>query len=487
VLHAAAAALVACGVGALLFALGRRAIARPAPWPLRARTLYPIRVAMIAFAWILPIAVAVVLARDESLHGAAPALAAGAAAAATLASWRYRLTRLVVGPDYTLRRALRGALTRALVIHAHLWVALAFAVLTPPGPPVESALVLAAGVALLVLIVRGGGIRAAQALGLAPPAPTEIVAPVRDAAARQGLRLGGVHQIDLPEANAYALPFGARVAFTRPALWKLTLQSLLAIAEHELAHLREPARSRWARAAGLAVLLPIMGARVLLAAGGAVALLAALVLALVLGRAVQRHVIALETRADAGAKDAEPGAGAYAHALEELHRLSLMPAVVRGSTHPDLYDRLLALGVEPSYPRPPPPPRGLAVPLGALLAVAVLAAGAWGEPAAVAAARRGHAWLALALDGDGRQAGAVALALHAEGRYADAATFYAAAAEMERHAPHWPAYAAMSLAAARRTSAADEALAEAERRASGRPERWADLLAEARRRVANAR
>lgn len=46
----------------------------------------------------------------------------------------------------------------------------------------------------------------------------------------------------------------------------------------------------------------------------------------------------------------------YARALEKLHEDTLLPAVVAKEhlTHPHLYDRLLAAGVTPDYPRPKP-------------------------------------------------------------------------------------------------------------------------------------
>jgi len=65
----------------------------------------------------------------------------------------------------------------------------------------------------------------------------------------------------------------------------------------------------------------------------------------------------LETRADSIAQVNEGDAGTFARALSRLHEENLLPAVLptRRHTHPDLYDRLVAAGIEPSYPRPEPP------------------------------------------------------------------------------------------------------------------------------------
>jgi hypothetical protein len=65
----------------------------------------------------------------------------------------------------------------------------------------------------------------------------------------------------------------------------------------------------------------------------------------------------LELRADGVAKANEPDPGVYARALERLYEDGLLPAVntQAQSGHPHLYDRLLAAGVTPSFPRPRPP------------------------------------------------------------------------------------------------------------------------------------
>ncbi len=67
----------------------------------------------------------------------------------------------------------------------------------------------------------------------------------------------------------------------------------------------------------------------------------------------------MEERADQlSARDAAES-GTNARALEKIHRSWLLPVVMAGRTksHPDLYDRMVADGVEPDYPRPPPPAR----------------------------------------------------------------------------------------------------------------------------------
>ena len=67
----------------------------------------------------------------------------------------------------------------------------------------------------------------------------------------------------------------------------------------------------------------------------------------------------MERRADAVASTHQVETGVYARALEKLYCENQMPAVnaTKRMTHPHLYDRLLAAGVTPEYPRPAPPRR----------------------------------------------------------------------------------------------------------------------------------
>jgi hypothetical protein len=49
---------------------------------------------------------------------------------------------------------------------------------------------------------------------------------------------------------------------------------------------------------------------------------------------------------------------AYAMSMTKLYQANATPAVMPGKqTHPHLYDRLLAGGVRPDFPRPRPPSR----------------------------------------------------------------------------------------------------------------------------------
>lgn len=69
---------------------------------------------------------------------------------------------------------------------------------------------------------------------------------------------------------------------------------------------------------------------------------------------LSRH---FETRADKVATQNEVHPGVFARALAKRYEQNLFPAALpkKRSTHPDLYDRLVAAGVQPDYPTPKPP------------------------------------------------------------------------------------------------------------------------------------
>ena len=67
----------------------------------------------------------------------------------------------------------------------------------------------------------------------------------------------------------------------------------------------------------------------------------------------------MERRADQLALTEQANEGVYACALEKLYQENQMPAVNVNNkqTHPHLYDRMLAAGITPDYPRPTKPKR----------------------------------------------------------------------------------------------------------------------------------
>jgi Zn-dependent protease with chaperone function len=156
--------------------------------------------------------------------------------------------------------------------------------------------------------------------------------------------------------NALAMVRHGWIAFTRGALAKLTPAEITGIARHEIAHLKESPPDVFRRQLALVQVIPAFLLGPLIREFGSVA---ALVIAFggtwFLRILLSGHSRRMEHRADSAAAGGD--AETYTRALEKIHELELIPAVVgeRGGSHPDLYDRMMAAGARPAYPRPDPP------------------------------------------------------------------------------------------------------------------------------------
>ncbi|MCP3936223.1 MAG: M48 family metalloprotease [Actinomycetia bacterium] len=170
-------------------------------------------------------------------------------------------------------------------------------------------------------------------------------------------------------ASAAALRTG-EVVFSSAAIAHLSTEQLIAIGRHELHHIDESRRA-WAIRL-VPVLMAIgFGPAMVLPAGPYVFLIAVLGF----GRLFRWWSRRSETRADAAASGHPGDEGVYATALEDFYRLGRIPITSRGSTHPDLHDRLEAVGAKPNYRRPAPPDRVYV--LHGLIGSAVVAVLVW--------------------------------------------------------------------------------------------------------------
>jgi Zn-dependent protease with chaperone function len=474
---------VAFGVGWLVTAVAARmafaarawrALAEDAPWCERTRIGHPTRIVATftpflaggVFAGVLSVVLgpAAALPRPALVGLAGFAGYAGGLVASL--RWQRRLT----GERMGLLAALGGAVGSVLVL-APIWVALAAMLLLVRA---EWSLATFTGLAIGVAGTLAGGVWAgvplARLLGLLRPASPRVAAAVARAAQATGVEPAAVFELGLPVANAAALPIPRWLFFTRRAVEGLSDAQIEAIAAHELGHVSEPAAVKATRVAGSLALLPVGAAIALierfgplygLAAAYAGALAVALPVLLVRRR--------MEDRADAVAHGHEGEPGVYARALERLYRLNHMPAVGwrKRGVHAHLYDRLVAAGVEPGYPRPAPPSGvrlGAGIGSGALLLMATL-------PFLVVPRITLYA---LGLDVETRALASVALVggtghdfqnlghlLAAEGRFADGAAALAVAEDLEPWRYDVTARRALYLASAGRCAEARGALATA--------------------------
>ncbi len=321
-------------------------------WTERARVYHPVRAAAASNLWVLPIVLTLAVISlwpNEAPHWAFVALVtAMGAVAGTLPMDRE------VFPRIPLRDLLYLAAVSWL-IRFLMWLVLLGAVtLMPDAFGIETLVIAGAVLTLCVLWDRDGWIHVGRKVGLFLPAPERLQRIVRDTAARMGVAYREVHVMRAPLAQAYAMPGSRRLVFTERFLQLLSDDAIAAICSHELAHLTEARSDYFKRHIAWLMFLPWILLKPMVHAFGMMGFLLLLfttALAPVLFRRVSSK---LETRADDIARSNEPDLGAYARALAQLYEDSLVPAVhaKQHATHPHLYDRLLAAGATPDYPRP---------------------------------------------------------------------------------------------------------------------------------------
>jgi Zn-dependent protease with chaperone function len=262
-----------------------------------------------------------------------------------------------VYPGLSLRSWLSLAAV-SFTFHLGLWVApLAAAVMMPPTMSAESLLLVAALAGFNLFVAMDGWIYPLRWLGMIRPAPANIGRLVQEQADAKGICVNGAWVLDAPSGNAFASVFRNEVGFTSRLLQEHPEPEISAIVAHEFGHLSE---SRWARAGRLMtafVLFPFVllqpASEVYGLRGVAAVLLATIVLVWFRGRLLRR----MELRADKLASDGGIGGEVYAQALARLYETNQIPAVMpkrNRMPHPDLYERMLAAGVTPDFPRPAP-------------------------------------------------------------------------------------------------------------------------------------
>jgi Zn-dependent protease with chaperone function len=243
--------------------------------------------------------------------------------------------------------------------------------------------VLLAGAVLLVKLSLNAGLAVwlLKRLRILVPPSERLQRIVVESAKHMGVAAPKVWLLKRSVSNAAALPFTGELIFSERLMELHPDDEINAICAHELGHLGESRLVLAGRLLGSLTLFPLLFLKPALHAsngdgGLALASLALATMALSsLGRRLSRK---MEVRADKVAKDNQAGDGIYARALERLYEANQIPAVMRGNrmAHPHLYDRMLAAGIPPEYPRPRPPgPAGANIVIGIMLLIVLLALG----------------------------------------------------------------------------------------------------------------
>ena len=348
-----AAALLAWCLNRLAIIPWRRAAQQH--WTERARRLYPIRLAAAHQLWLIP--ACLVLAQRLWLPDSRalwPVLAFLTWGGALLGTYPFEC---LLFPWLHFREWLHLTLAYWL-LRLGFWVLFIGGIVYMPKHFGWAVVLIAGSLLALVLLLQFGlGLWLSRQLRLLLP-PTERLQRIVDTVAgRMQVAYHRLWLLRYPAANAAAFPTTGDLVFSERLLRLLADEEIAAIAAHELGHLTESRLTTLGRLAGLLALFPWLLINPVLHRFESLGLLALAVVSLIPVAAVRRLARRMEVRADHLGHEHQAESGVYARALEKLYEANQLPAVMqdRRLPHPHLYDRLVAAGPPPLYPRPKPP------------------------------------------------------------------------------------------------------------------------------------
>jgi Zn-dependent protease with chaperone function len=214
-----------------------------------------------------------------------------------------------------------------------------------------------AGVVIGIGIVwlHGGSLWLGQRLGLIVPAPDRLRRIVDETSVKMNIPYRNLWVMRVSLAQAAAVLETRSLVFTERLLELSPNDELAAICAHELAHLTESMAARYARHVQMMTFLPWLFFAPLIHSLGMFGLLALCGCSVSVPKLYRMISRKLELRADSMGLGSEGDAGTYARALTRLYEDNLLPAVIaKKTTHPDLYDRILAAGMTPEFDKPKP-------------------------------------------------------------------------------------------------------------------------------------
>lgn len=334
----------------------RRSRSKAQHWTERARRLFPARVSRQINIWTIPAGAALLVGNFEPVNPWGLVFACGFIG--TLLG-NYPMDR-DTHYDLAFRPWAHEVVAGLLLKFSTLGVYLAAFFLMPDRWDWRGAVITVVFLGLLLALQFGLAIRLMRALRLLRPASPRLQGLVDETAATLGVKVRATWELARCDANAMAFVTTNDLAFTDGLLVYCPDDELKAICAHELGHLTEGRLTVTARLLGSLIFAPLIFLKPVCRQWelwGALALVL-LVLAVLVIR--PRLSQAMEKRADRIAQDSVAGTTVYARALERLYRVNSSPAAMTkgkggGRTHPDLYDRMVASGLTPDYPRPAAP------------------------------------------------------------------------------------------------------------------------------------
>ncbi len=328
--------------------------AEDAHWTERARRLLPARVSRQQNIWAVPVLVTLLGQLFYPEVSWIPVAVLGFLG--TLAG-NYPMDR-ATNTDLGFREWLHMVLGSWL-LQLSGWTAYVVAALLMPARMEWTVWLVAVVFAAVVFgLLYGAGLRLARWIRLLHPASARLQALVDETSVAMNVPVRATWEMIRADAGALAFVTTRELIFSRRLLAACSDDEIKAVCAHELGHLSE---SRWIlirRVLGSFVFAPLIFIRPAWGEwqeAGAAGLALIVVMAWIANVRLMRS---MEKRADQVAHENTEKPAVYARALERIYQLSLLPSVQPKSkfqSHPDLYDRMVAAGVTPDYPRPKAP------------------------------------------------------------------------------------------------------------------------------------
>jgi hypothetical protein len=336
---------------------------RALPWPLRARAMQPARVALVlnifAVALLLPPVGMVFFGllgfRPPFLWMAAAQLIGlcGPIAVAMLMAWRIAPRQPAL--SYWITGCLSALFFSFPNTMVYVGMAIALALMPPTLANVAVMLLIAA--CAMAFAAWGGGIWVARALGLARPALPRATHAANWAGERVGVPASAVFELRWPRVTVDAFVFSRYLVLTDAAADLLGDEELLALCVRELTFFQQPWLAGGLRAMDSALVFFLLGCTAVGFVLGGNAMLVGTLTGYGGVYVMRPFARRVQLKADALAARSAIDPAAALRAMERQYELNLKPVVAsfNSGREPHLYDRMVAAGISPAYPRPEPP------------------------------------------------------------------------------------------------------------------------------------
>jgi Zn-dependent protease with chaperone function len=255
-------------------------------------------------------------------------------------------------------RSWRNQVVAGWGIRFGIWGVLLLAcVLMPPEVGWKMAVVAAAYLLVHFALQWGLILKYLRLVKFLVPADTRLLSIVNFTAAKMGVSVRATWQLEGVMALAFAFPITHELTFSRRLVEICSDDEISAICSHELAHLKEGKLVLIGRLVGSLSMFPLIFLIPSIAALGVIGFFLPYLGMIALIKFSKWLSQKMEKRADQMAVGEQSQDGVYAWTLEKIYRENKIPAVNVNNkqTHPHLYDRMVAAGITPDYPRPTEP------------------------------------------------------------------------------------------------------------------------------------